>query len=888
VSNASSCRLRIRLLAAVASFAAFTLALTPALAEAQAPGSLAQLASPNSCIQWPQASTGCPANGGGLNDTSDVAMSPDGKSVYVLGYNDAAIAEFQRNADGSLTQPGGTSACIADTGAPFNGSCSNTTAIGLVRPLAIVVSPDGRNVYVAAMDDSGDGVISEFARDPTDGSLTQLSGANACIAENAETSGPGSPCNQVAWGIVEPTGLAISPDGKYVYALDQDAEDIAVFTRAADGSLSEPGAQDDCTEDSTEESTQCDSTAIGLGRVDAVTISPDGNNLYTGSAQSPGTIAEFARGDDGSLTQLAGANDCIQEQDDASACGTETGEGIAEVASLAVSPDGQNLYATSSGTDGTLAEFTRSADGSLTQLGNGNNCIEEHDSDAGCDQEGNGLDGADDVVASPDGADVYVATSQGDCCGQAIAEFARSSADGSLTQLTSPDNCIEDTGGDDCDNETGTGLGGGDLVVSPDGLSLYATGGDDIAELARTPVDYALAVTLAGSGTGGVSDGTGALACPPTCSHAYTANSEVTLTATPASGSTFTGWSGACSGTGACEIAMSTPMNVTATFAPIPEAPAPVLTSAPTAVTDAGAGFDGSVDPEGLPTTVYFQYGLDERYSQVGASGANYTGQTPSQQIGSDFTDHTVGPVSVAGLVPNALYHVRLVATNSAGTTFGQDVTFTTALAPAPSAPIPGQTFNIAPVSGLVQIYIHGQLVPLTQLQQIHSGIPVDTLHGTLKLTISVSSSGGPEGDAATARTRMKTQTGEFGGAVFRLHQATSGPNRGLTTVMMVESAFKGAPSQSICKATGTASDAHAAKVSSKVIQLLHASAHGKFATSGRYSAATVRGTIWEMIARCDGTLVHAIKDEVVVTNFVRHTTIVLHAGQSYLAPGPS
>ena len=39
--------------------------------------------------------------------------------------------------------------------------------------------------------------------------------------------------------------------------------------------------------------------------------------------------------------------------------------------------------------------------------------------------------------------------------------------------------------------------------------------------------------------------------------------------------------------------------------------------------------------------------------------------------------------------------------------------------------------------------------------------------------------------------------------------------------------------------------------------------------------------------ARCDGTLTHAIKDEVQVTDFVRHKTIILHAGQSYLAPGP-
>jgi hypothetical protein len=104
---------------------------------------------------------------------------------------------------------------------------------------------------------------------------------------------------------------------------------------------------------------------------------------------------------------------------------------------------------------------------------------------------------------------------------------------------------------------------------------------------------------------------------------------------------------------------------------------------------------------------------------------------------------------------------------------------------------------------------------------------------------------------------------------------------------MLALSALKDAPSQSVCKTGGAARDAHAAKTSNKVIQLLPASAHGKFRTSGRYSAATVLGTIWTVAARCDGTLTHAIKDEVAVTDFVRHKTIILHAGQSYLAPGP-
>ena len=121
---------------------------------------------------------------------------------------------------------------------------------------------------------------------------------------------------------------------------------------------------------------------------------------------------------------------------------------------------------------------------------------------------------------------------------------------------------------------------------------------------------------------------------------------------------------------------------------------------------------------------------------------------------------------------------------------------------------------------------------------------------------------------------------------MFRLSQQTRGAGKGLVTLMLALSAFKGAPSQSICKNNGAAADA-TRRSQQKVIQLLHASAHGKFRTSGRYSAATVLGTIWTVTARCDGTLTHAIKDEVAVTDFVRHKTIILHAGQSYLAPGP-
>ena len=107
-----------------------------------------------------------------------------------------------------------------------------------------------------------------------------------------------------------------------------------------------------------------------------------------------------------------------------------------------------------------------------------------------------------------------------------------------------------------------------------------------------------------------------------------------------------------------------------------------------------------------------------------------------------------------------------------------------------------------------------------------------------------------------------------------------------MTTLSLLEGLFKHGPSYGICKAHA-AGDATAPTASSKTLQLLHASAHGKFTTRGRYSAATVLGTIWTIADRCDGTLIHDLTDSVVVTDFVHHKKIVLHAGQSYLAKAP-
>ena len=315
--------------------------------------------------------------------------------------------------------------------------------------------------------------------------------------------------------------------------------------------------------------------------------------------------------------------------------------------------------------------------------------------------------------------------------------------------------------------------------------------------------------------------------------------------------------------------------------ATITATPASVLTGAPS-VGQTAVGFSGSANPNGLPTTAVFQYGLDPKYTP-GGGPLVYTNSTSAQNVGSDFASHQVS-ASVSGLVPNALYHVRLAATNAAGTTFGPDVTFTTAKAPAPGSPTLGKSFNVSLVSGVVLVEVHGVFIPLTELTQIPKNTVIDALHGTLTLT-SAAGSPAPARDAAAKGKKHKTPTqkGTFSGAIFKLSQATRGAGKGLVTLAIVENAFSGAPSYATCKAHKSA-DATVAKASTKTLQLLHASAKGKFTTKGRYSAATVLGTKWTVADRCDGTLTHDITDSVAVTDFVRHKTIVLHAGQSYLA----
>src|SRR5204863_8002649 len=77
---------------------------------------------------------------------------------------------------------------------------------------------------------------------------------------------------------------------------------------------------------------------------------------------------------------------------------------------------------------------------------------------------------------------------------------------------------------------------------------------------------FALSVSKAGVGTGTVSSTPAGIACGATCAASFASGALVGLTATPTAGSGFAGWSGACTGTGACNVTMDAAKSVTATF----------------------------------------------------------------------------------------------------------------------------------------------------------------------------------------------------------------------------------------------------------------------------------------------------------------------------------
>ncbi|MDX6638161.1 MAG: 6-phosphogluconolactonase [Solirubrobacterales bacterium] len=369
-----------------------------------------------------------------LTNAQDVAVSPDGKSVYVVSgdFSSGAITRFSRAADGSLTYED----CIADAGA--NG-CAAPAHDSLGSPAAVAISADGTSVYVAAY--AGDS-ITRFSR-AADGSLTY----EDCIA-NGGFTGCVDPPNEALGGAY---GVAVSRDDKSVYVVSgfSSSSSISRFDRAADGSLT----YEDCIANGG----QNGCTAAGhdsLEGAEGVAVSRDGNSVYVASPLA-GSITRFNRAADGSLTY----EDCIADAG-ANGCVVPAHDSLAGAAGVTVSPNGNSVYV-ASGADA-ISRLNRAADGSLTY----EDCI-ANAGKHGCTAPGhNSLGAAASIAVSADKKSLYVAS----VTGNSISRFDRA-ADGSLTH----EDCVADAGQHGCTTPAHNSLDGAiGVAVSPDSQSVYA------------------------------------------------------------------------------------------------------------------------------------------------------------------------------------------------------------------------------------------------------------------------------------------------------------------------------------------------------------------------------------------------------------------------------
>ncbi|MGC2372577.1 MAG: plastocyanin/azurin family copper-binding protein, partial [Solirubrobacteraceae bacterium] len=123
------------------------------------------------------------------------------------------------------------------------------------------------------------------------------------------------------------------------------------------------------------------------------------------------------------------------------------------------------------------------------------------------------------------------------------------------------------------------------------------------------------------------------------------------------------------------------------TASPPPPGPPSATTEQATAIGDTGVTLNGTVNPDGKPTSSFFEWGTSSSYGQV-------TAEAPA---GEDHANHAASE-KLAGLVAGKVYHFRLVAKNASEEVRGGDQMFTTmSLSSPPPEPAPPTTTTSPP-----------------------------------------------------------------------------------------------------------------------------------------------------------------------------------------------
>ncbi|MFN8163397.1 MAG: YncE family protein [Solirubrobacterales bacterium] len=285
-----------------------------------------------------------------------IALSPDGKNVYVASSGSDAIAIFRRDArTGTLTQPKGAAGCIA-----AKGSSDCATAVGLDGPNSVAVSPDGRNVYATSR---ASNTVSVFRRNPSTGALSQLPAGAGCISR--------LPVPVCASGraLVGPDVVIVSPGGKNVYVGSFFGNAVAVFNRdRSTGALTQPAGSTGCIAEAT---SGC-APGLALGAPEGMAISGDGASVYVATALSNAVVVLSREPSTGTPLQATDGSGCIVNSQLA---GCTTGAELSGANAVTVSPGDDDVYVTSLFSN-SVTSFTRSTpSGGLTQKSGTSGCV---------------------------------------------------------------------------------------------------------------------------------------------------------------------------------------------------------------------------------------------------------------------------------------------------------------------------------------------------------------------------------------------------------------------------------------------------------------------------------------------------------------------------------